>query len=106
MLVSLNRMPYQYNPHFKSKHTFLSELKHLDPEEAKLFIRAFFLEKIARNEQLTAMRIIPEATARWLTEIELKTPLSPPELEKLTKIKQKAKAAMAASKKPATGSQT
>lgn len=104
MLVSLNRMPYQYNPQFRSKHRFLAELEHLDPQEAKLFIRALFLKKMASNERLTAIRLIPEAKAKGLTEIELKTRLSPAEQEQLAKIKQKAKAAMAALQKPATNS--
>lgn len=104
MLVSLNRMPYQYNPQFKSRHTLLRELKHLNSEEAKLFIRAFFLEKMERKERLTAMRLITEAKAHGLTETELRTPLSPEEQAQLVQIKQKAKVAMAAVQKPATNS--
>ncbi len=104
MLISLNRMPYQYNPQFRSKHRFLAELEHLAPDEAKLFIRALFLKKMAKGERMTAMRLAPEARAYGLVETELRTPLSPAEQEQLIQIKQKARTAMAALKKSATDS--
>lgn len=103
MLVSLNRV--QYIPQFKShRHKFLPELEHLAPDEIKLFLRAKFLELIKNNERLTAVRVLDEAQKRTISNAELNKPLSPAEQVQLTQIKQKAKAAMAALKNPATKS--
>lgn len=107
MLVSLNRMQYKYNTHFKSHHCeFLRELKHLEPDEAKLFIRAKFLAQTAKGERLLAARIQHRAIKLGIAPIELERPLSPEEQRRLAVIKIKAKAAIAALQKPTTDSQT
>lgn len=96
MLVSLNRTSYQYNPQFKSHHrAFLSELKHLEPDEVRLFMRAKFFEIRQKGERLLASRIQHEAEELGIATIELERPLTEADQQRLTTILQKIEDSMA-----------